>query len=225
MRRGDTPCYAETGANTEEPVPCPQVRKIELLALVEKAQAGDQAAFEEICLRFRGLVLKYARQPHIWRLGDEAEAEGWLAVVRSVKTYRASAGVQVAGYIESQVKYALWNLYKKTRRRWERECLPEGDEDKTGSLAGLAALQMTERLYDAKETAGELRILLASLPAKQRQAVVLTVLQGRRLAEVAAGMGISPQAVHNLQKRGLLRLKKLAAGMYQSEGGEQYGSG
>jgi RNA polymerase sigma factor (sigma-70 family) len=182
---------------------------MQLLELVERAQRGEEQAFAEICERFAGLVKKQAWQPHLRPLGEDAEAEAWLAVARAVKTYRADTGIQVAGYVESQVKYAVWNLFKKERRRWQRESTLEGGDD-TGGLSLLATLPDSCDVAASVELrllSAELKAAVSKLPERQYQAVVATLVQGRRLAEAAQEMGVSPQAVHNLQRRGVARLK------------------
>lgn len=186
---------------------------MELQHLVMKAQHGDREAFAEVCKRFTGLVKRQAWQPHLRPLGEEAEAEAWLAVVKAVKTYRADAGVQVAGYIESQVKYSLWNVFKKERRKWQSETAAEAaaGEDGLTVLHTLAAADNTEEAVAGQMISRELAAALAALPQRQSQAIILTLVQGRRLAEAARQLGVTPQAVHSLQQRGLARLKIVCA--------------
>jgi len=191
--------------------------------LVMKAQAGSggEAAFAEICRRFTGLVTKYANRPHLAGIRDEAAAEGWLAVAAAVRTYDQAMGVRFAGYVESRVKYAVWNLFKRERRRWQQETSLDaggsGDDDNEtpNLMAALAAAGDVAGEVDAKFTAGAVRQAVALLPDKQRLAV-RTLLDEARLNDVAAELGVSPQAVYNLRRRGLARLKKELAGMYES---------
>ena len=182
---------------------------MELLDLVKAAQQGEESAFEEICGRFTGLVKKYAIQPHLRPLGEEAEAEAWLAVVKAVKSYEPDTGVQVAGYIDSQIKYALWNLFKRERRKWEHESAIQAgnSEDGLTILDTLQAADNTEAACEGHWVSEVLLRALATLPERQNQAVVMTLVHGRRLVDAAAQMGVSPQAVHKLQQRGVARLR------------------
>lgn len=182
---------------------------MELTALVQRAQAGDEAAFAEVCRRFGGLVKKLAFQPHIRAVADEAQAEGWLALVQAVKTYDAASGVPVAGYIESRVKYAVWNLFKRERRRWQGEQPLEAESDEAGGnlLARLdsgcdVAAEVENRLM-----AAEAWRELACLPVRQREVIMMTVLADGRLADAAARLGVTVQAVHALRRRGLAQLR------------------
>jgi RNA polymerase sigma-70 factor, ECF subfamily len=57
----------------------------------------------------------------------------------------------------------------------------------------------------------DLRRLLAQLTSEQRDVLLLRILGGLTVPEVAAAMGRRPGAVHALQQRGLARLRKQMA--------------
>lgn len=190
---------------------------MELTKLVEKAQAGDREAIHDICLRFTGLVKKYAFQPHIRPIAEEAQSQGWLAVVQGIRQYDENCGVYFAGYIESRVKYAIWNLFKRERRRWQNEAQLDGGQEEDG-------LAMLDQLPDGTDVAAEVEFqwlsqeitsAVAMLPDKQRQVIIRTVLGEERLSDVAVEWGITAQGVYNLRQRALTRLKTLCAGMYR----------
>lgn len=206
----------------EEPVPRLQGEEMELSDLVIKAQNGDDEAFSLICRRFAGLVKKHAFQAHLRPLYEDAQAEAWLAVAEAVRTYDRTTGVRFAGYVESKVRYALWNLFKRERRRWQREVLIADDEDDEtlgGELDIPDADTDIAAAVEEKCLQEEVGRAIARLPERQRRAVELTVLEGYRQGEAARLLGVTAQAVHNLQKRGLARLKKDWAGMYEGERG------
>lgn len=194
---------------------------MELEELVSLAQAGQPEAYREVCLRFEGLVHKLALRPHLAAIREEAIAEGRLAVATAVVSFSPAAGIRFAGYVDSRVTYAMWNLFKRERRRWEHERsyrLPGQQDEECGEdyLLLLADPQDIERYIMDQEEQCCLRSALSELPERQR--IVLRRLYGEdaRLAEVAAELGISVQAVHGLEKRGLARLKTCCAGMYSS---------
>lgn len=179
--------------------------------MIQQAQRGDQAAFGEVCRRFAGLVKKTACQQHLCSVTEEAEAEGWLALAEAVMTYDPAKGVPAAGYLKSRVQFALWNLFKRERRRWQAEGRLDGaaDEDNPagGLLARLAAADQVEEPLERKEVREELRLAVLSLPPRQRQAIVYTVIEEQHLQQAAVKMDISLQAVHRLRQRGLLSLR------------------
>lgn len=183
---------------------------MELIELVRNAQSGNEQAITEICQRFTGLVKKYAFQSHVRPIAEEALSQGWLEVVQGIQQYDEQAGVPFAGYIESRVKFGIWNLFKRERRRWEHEAQLDGGQEEEG-------LSMLEQLADDTDVAGEvegkflaeeLMTAIAKLPEKQRRVIVGTLLEDERLTTLAAELGITPQGVYNLRQRGLNRLKK-----------------
>lgn len=179
---------------------------MELEQSVIKAQAGDQNAFQEICESFAGLVKKQAFQHHIRPIAEEALAEGNLAVVQTVLAYNPSLGIPFAGFMENRVKYAVWNLFKRERRIWQRELpLVVCDEEDEFDLADTLADERDMEAAAMEKAATQ--DLLRILPPRQRQVILKTVLSGFTLTEAARELGVTPQAAHNLRKRGLTRLK------------------
>ena len=185
---------------------------MDLLELVQQSQGGDEESFTEICRRFGGLVKKHAFQPHLRPVADEAQCQGWLAVAEAVKSYDSGSGVPVAGYIESKVRFALWNLFKRERRRWQTElALEQGhddDDEQGGLLAVIVADDDVAAMAERTELARELHAAILSLPERQRLAIVYTVLDDVALKEAACRLGVSLQAVHSLRERGLKNLRK-----------------
>lgn len=191
---------------------------MELILLVRKAQSGDKEAIQEICQRFTGLVKKYAFQSHVRPIAEEAMAQGWLEVVQGIQQYDEQAGVPFAGYMESRVKFGIWNLFKRERRRWEQETqLDAGNQEEEG-------LSFLEQLADATDVAGEvegkfigeeLRNAIGRLPEKQGRVIMGTLVGDERLTTLAVELGITPQGVYNLRQRGLARLKKEFIGIYK----------
>lgn len=184
---------------------------MELVVLIQQAQGGDQAAFREVCRRFAGLVKKTACQRHLSSVVEDAEAEGWLALAGAVMTYDQDKGVPVAAYLKKRVQFALWNLFKRERRRWQTESTLEGaaDEEESagGLLAVLASAEQVEEQVARKDVRNELRQAMLALPPRQRQAIVFTVIHEQCLQQAAGKMGISLQAVHRLRQRGFAALR------------------
>ncbi len=184
--------------------------------LVLEIQTGNtgEAAFAEICQRFTGLVKKYANQPHVAVIKEEALAEGWLAVAAAVRTYDPAAGVRFAGYVESKVKYAVWNLFKRERRHWQQELLLDNgctNDTESEPLHLIEMLVADEQVESEVETQFINQIIndaLLKLPEKQRLTIVKTLLGEAQLADIAAELNVTPQAVYGLRQRGLVRLRK-----------------
>ncbi|MDF2501567.1 MAG: sigma70-ECF: polymerase sigma factor, sigma-70 family [Anaerosporomusa subterranea] len=190
---------------------------LELQEMVLQAQRGDAAAYYTVCCQFRGLVMKHARQGHLAGIRDDAESEGWLALAQAVKDYDPARGVPFAGYAERCVSYRLWNVFKKERRRWQTESPLEddrtdedGESDRPSLLERLAASDDVAGEAQQRELRAELRQALLTLPERQRQAVVATLIGEGRLVDLATVWGVSVQAVHATRKKALLKLKQIA---------------
>ena len=69
-----------------------------------------------------------------------------------------------------------------------------------------------ERALEASLTSAELAEALSRLTDEQRQVVTLRFLQGCSIAETAAAMGKTEDAVKKLQARGLRALKRALGG-------------
>jgi len=189
----------------------------ELAFLVKQAQGGAEEAFQQVCLRFAGLVKKYAFQPHLRLISEEAESQGWLAVVQCIRRYDVGCGVQFPAYVESQVKYAVWNLFKRECRRYQWEAELDGGQGEDG-------VARLERLADGTDIAMEVEVAFVSqeldeaiqaLPERQGFVIRRTILEDEGLKAVGMELGITAQGVYNLRQRGLGRLKMLCAGIYR----------
>lgn len=187
-----------------------------LQEMVSAAQQGDAVAYDSVCRQFGGLVRKQSRQGHLAGIREEAESEAWLALAQAVKEYDSARGVPFAGYAERCVSYRLWNVFKKERRRWQTETPLEeertdenGEGDRLGLLDWLAASDDVAGEVQQSELRDELRQAVSYLPARQRQAVVATLIGEARLSDLAEAWGISVQAVYATRKKGLSRLRQL----------------
>ncbi len=102
---------------------------------------------------------------------------------------------------QAYMRRTLVNLTRDRHRR--RHLVPtpyEGLEHTSSILPDLA---------DAHAAQAALEQLLQSLPAKQRAAVVLRVLEGLSEAETARALGCSPGTVGSNLSRGLSRLRSV----------------
>jgi RNA polymerase sigma factor (sigma-70 family) len=193
---------------------------MEFNQLVMLAQTGNNEAFEQICQQYAGLIKRQAYQAHLRPIQEEALAEGWLALSQAIVSYNPDFGVQFAGYAESKVKFALWNLFKRERRRWQHEMpLEDGSDDSVSILDLMPGQVDIASQVENNMLANQVLSLLTKLPKRQQQAVLMTVVHGKGLSEVAVSLQVSPQAVYNLRQRGVARLKQLWNGMYESERG------
>lgn len=176
--------------------------------LVNRAQRGDQTAFELLCGQFQGLMKKSAGRPHLRTIYDEALGVACESFIEAVRTYDARLGVPFAGFAKAKVYFSLWNLFKRERRRWQNECALIAEQDEANIFV-CDEVRIEEKI-ERKLLAQELFYLVDRLPAKQRQAILLTVVSGMGLTEAGRLLGVTPQAVFNLKKRAIQELKRQA---------------
>lgn len=181
--------------------------------LVKQAQQGNQEAFAEICRRFTPLVKKHAFQAHLKGIVEEAEGQAWLALVEAVQGYKADSQVPFAAFAESRVRYGVWNLFKKERRRWQQEWLPEAREEEGFQLEQVASAYDLAKDVEINSLLQEAAQGVKALPLRQQQVLYHTIICETSLTDTAAFLGVSVQAVHQLKKRSLTRLKTIAEGM------------
>ena len=173
----------------------------EVEELVQEAQDGNKAAFDELCRRFTGLVRSRAGQSFVRSIREDMEGVAWLAFVKAAREYRPGSG-HFEGYAAQCVTYAVWNAFQKERGRWRREAASLDAEEAPEQ----AAPEDVEALVEANLLGGQLRKSLVLLSLRQRQ-VVLGRLQGRTAQETAQELGISHQAVSRLWIRALEKLR------------------
>ncbi|MDJ0821911.1 MAG: RNA polymerase sigma factor [Paracoccaceae bacterium] len=163
--------------------------------------AGDAAAARALTARLTPLVFSHAVR---MLNGDRAEAED-VTQEALLRLWRAAAGWR------DEAKVTTW-LYRVTanlcidrlrkRRGSDLDAVPE-PEDPTPSVAD--QMQQAAR-------AEALQAALATLPDRQRQAVILRHIEGLPNPEIAQIMDIGPRAVESLTARGKRALEARLAG-------------
>ena len=182
--------------------------------MVVLAQQGDAEIFSEICKRFTGLVKKSASQAHLRPIYEEAVSVGYLALVEAIQSFDIDLKVSFAGYAQSKIKFAMWNLFKRERNRWQHEAALEAEQGEAYSLLDnlMSDIDIAKEV-EIKCLGEDLLQEMERLPAKQRQAILLTLVSGMSLTETAKLLGITPQAVYNLKNRGIEKVQRC---MYRS---------
>jgi len=165
-----------------------------------RAQDGDDAAYREALARIATRLRSYLRR-RMQSLPDELEdlvQETLLALHLQRGTYDAS--VPVSAWVLAIARHKLVDLWRRRGRRDDRhDALDDVDE----------ALLVAEP--DEADTQRDLDRLLQQLPAAQRQAIVLTKVEGLSVAEAAQRTGASASAIKVQVHRGLKRLALLVS--------------
>ncbi|MEO8554561.1 MAG: RNA polymerase sigma factor [Kofleriaceae bacterium] len=161
--------------------------------------------------RFRGLLepvypqaLGFAR--HLSRSrsdGDDLFQEAVIRALAKLDTLRDDAAFKPWLY------RIVISVHRNRSRRafWRRFLpLPEQVADPEPSVSG-STFRTSDWSPHAAEAARRAREALASLPADQREAIVLFEMEDWRVEEIAELHGLSPSAIKSRLARGRVRLR------------------
>jgi RNA polymerase sigma factor (sigma-70 family) len=168
--------------------------------LLELAREGDERAFETVVRRYRRALLRYCRrlglsEPRAEDAVQQALLQAWLAIERGRDVHAPRAWLY----------RAVHNSAVTVLRSSPSELVPEHD----GARLAIApsAESEFERRIALRETLGD----LAALPDMQREAILLTAVDGRSHEEAASALGLTDGAVRGLIYRARATLRNAAA--------------
>ena len=176
----------------------PDVFESGLKPLWMRARSGDEDAYRQALERIATRLRGYLRR-RMQSLPDDVEdlvQETLLALHLQRGTY--DPAMPVSAWVTAIARHKLVDLW---RRRGRREALhdPLDDVDESG-LAAAQADTGAQR---------DLARLLDELPDAQRQAILLTKIEGLSVAEASQRTGASESAIKVQVHRGLKRLAAL----------------
>jgi RNA polymerase sigma-70 factor (ECF subfamily) len=156
-------------------------------ALVAAAQRGDQRAFAELVRRYEPGLRRYlyGRTGDPDRAADLAQ-EAFLDAFRHLD--RLGAGRPFAPWL---YRIAQYELSSDERRRRRAVTLPL---DRLSEDVGATAPTAPSDALSAAVERDAIRAVLAALPPRHREALLLRHLEGLTAAEVGALLGISEAA-------------------------------
>ena len=170
--------------------------------LVALAQQGDQVAFATLYEQYRPLVYRFLRR----RLDGADETVEDLTEDVFVKLYE-----KLDRYVERGLPFTAW-LYRIAHNQLVDyvRTLPRHTAQSLDVVADVPEHQ-TGSEYRSVLDRQTFEPALARLTAEQRRAVELRFLQGMSVAETAAAMRRSEEAVKKLQARALANLRRSLA--------------
>lgn len=163
-----------------------------------RAQAGDETAYRESLLRIAARLRAYLRR-RLQGLPDEVEdlvQDVLLALHLHRGTY--DSAVPVSAWVLAIARYKLVDLWRRRGRR----------DDRHDTLDDVNPSMLVADQTDG-EAERDLGKLLEQLPAAQRDAILLTKVEGLSVAEASLRIGASESAIKVQVHRGLKRLAQL----------------
>ena len=165
-------------------------------ALIRRAQAGEESAFEEILDRFEAKAILIARSMGASRQDAEDIAqEAFLKIFRYIGSYRS----------DRTFKAYFYRIVINASRDHLSRMRPAG----LSSLEGLDELPAEPERRASYEDVEMLRRALQDLPPREREVVILRDLQDLSTWEVARILKISPITVRRHSSRALAHLKRI----------------
>jgi RNA polymerase sigma-70 factor (ECF subfamily) len=157
--------------------------------LLHAVLAGDESAWAAWYHESYESLYAYA----MWRCGglrdraDEVVQETWLTAVRRLRAFDPEQGT-FAAWLRGIAANVLRNHLRKERRRPLPASAP-------------AANGTPQEDLERRERAERVARALASLPGRYESALRAKYLEGRAVADIAAGWGQTPKAVESLLTR------------------------
>lgn len=171
-------------------------------ALIRRVARGEAPALAELMRRHQTRLYNLAYR----LLKDPLDAEDALQEI-FIKIYEHASSFEPKATVGAWLNRITANhCLNLLRARHPQESLDQEDSVAVAD-AGASPLEALEQ----QDLARRLEDLLAALPENQRRALILKRFGDLSYQEIAAEMGLSPQAVDGLLKRARQTLKKALA--------------
>ncbi|MEZ5361411.1 MAG: sigma-70 family RNA polymerase sigma factor [Bryobacterales bacterium] len=168
--------------------------------LIEKASAGDRAAFRLIAERHGPALFRYARTLTAHR--EDAEdvlQEALLSAWRTLSSFRGDASLRT--WLFTILRHSAYRL----NRRQAQAPQASGDIEALGRAAGWGGKD-PETLVSLAEDRSRLQGALRSLEADDREILLLRDLEGMSGEQAREVLGLSLAAMKSRLHRARLRL-------------------
>ena len=183
--------------------------------LLRRAQRGDPDAFEQLMTPLEQMIWRVC-----WHYTGDREAasdcgqDTMVRVWRGLEKYHGDCAFETWVYRVAANCCLDWLRKKKRDRSESMEEMRDRGFDPADLAPG------TEARVLAAEEQAQLREAIAALPEDQREALVLTQLEGVPYAEAAKIAGVSEGTVKSRVSRAREKLKELLAGDRELSGPE-----
>ena len=177
-------------------------------ALLDALAAGNVSAFDQLYRRAGSFVYRVALRVS-GRESDAADVaqEAFLHVLEKAGT------LQLTGQLTTYLYPVVTRLARRAREKAGR-FQSDGDALE-GALAGLAAARVRDASLGEAERLADLEGALLTLPALQREAVVLRHLEGLTVTETAMALGIPEGTVRSRVHGGIHNLRETARDFFE----------
>lgn len=161
------------------------------MALVQRAQANDRAAFNEIVLRYKSKVYNFInRMVHSQPDAEDLTQETFVRAYLSIRSFQSRASLNTWLF---RIATNLCIDYSRKRKKIQIQITSlsvESDDDEGGSEREIPDQSFDpQRLMLNKELGKQLDMALRALPEKLRTIVLLYDIEGLPYDEIATITG------------------------------------
>jgi RNA polymerase sigma-70 factor (ECF subfamily) len=190
------------------------------IALVERAKAGDTAAFEKLVKQYDRQVFRIAQ--HITQNREDAEdvvQDAFFKAFQKLEQFQGNSKFYT-WLVRIAVNESLMRLRK--RKTGRTVSIDEDVETEEGSMPRDLAdwSPNPEQLYGKSELAEILRKTVQGLPPGFRTVFVLRDVEGLSTEETAESLGLSIPAVKSRLLRARLQLRERLSRYFRKKNGE-----
>ncbi len=179
-----------------------------------RARTGDHDGFVELFRALQPMLVRYLRGLDLGR-ADDVASETWLQVVRDLESFSGD-GRAFRSWLFTVARNRLVDAQRYDARR--PVSAAADPHEVSGDVGG--GIDPAEVLVENLDTESALA-LVRTLPPDQAEAVMLRVVAGLDVADVATIMNRSSGAVRVLCHRGLTRLSRDLGSRVHPDGSAQ----
>lgn len=163
--------------------------------IVLSAQAGNERAFALLFRRHHPALVRFAvRMSRDPQLAQEAVQEAWIRIARRIRR------------LEDPRAFRSW-LYRAVR--WQVLDLLKRPREPVETLVEETVESSVEPARESPDGYPDLAVLIAELPAIERQALHLFYLDEMKIGEIAVVLDIPPGTVKSRLNRARNRLREM----------------
>ena len=171
--------------------------------LLRRAQRGDADAFEQLMTPLENLIWRVC-----WHYTGQRETASDCAQEAMIRIWRSLGGYRGECAFESWVYRIAANCSMDAMRKQKRDKSESIEPMREAGFDPPDPEPGTEEKVIAEERRRKLRECIARLPEDQREALILTQLEGVSYEEAAARLGTSEGTVKSRVNRAKAKLKE-----------------
>ncbi len=162
---------------------------------------GSETAFEELVARYTPLVYSSALRRAGNRHAEDVTQAVFIILARKAARVERSAPKTLAGWLHRTARFAASEALRGERRRAERERKAHEEQEERMIAAGAENASW-------RDVSPLLESALDRLASRDRQAVLLRLMQGQSYAAVGASLGTSENTATKRVSRALERMRR-----------------